>query len=110
MYFSTIFEKFKTLSAGTDAFKQLKNECEQALQTSSDLDQTALFLIYGFAKNYVLLYEDEAVESDFAQSVKQQLLEYMQLLNDALQQKDLVLILQAQNQVTSQYMKSSRIF
>ena len=111
MNFSTIFGTFKSLSTGTDAFKQLKNECEQALNTSSiRTDQTALFIIYGFAKNYVLLYEDEAVESSFAQTAKQQLLNYMQILNDALQNGHAETILQSQNQVSQHYMQSSRIF
>jgi len=111
MSFSVIFENFKNLSAGTDAFKQLKNECENALQApNSSINQTALFLIYGFAKNYVLLYEDEAVESDFAQVAKQQLLNYMQTLNDALLNENTELLLLSQNQIIQHYMQSSRIF
>lgn len=111
MNFSTIFENFKNLPSGTDAFKQLKNECEYALHIpSTEIDHSALFLIYGFAKNYVLLYEDEAVKSDFAHSVKQQLLTYMQMINDALLSKDSDLILKVQNNIAHHYMNSSRIF
>jgi hypothetical protein len=112
MNFSTIFQNFKSLSTGTDAFKQLKNECEQTLlsPTSNTLDHSSLLLIYGFAKNYVLLYEDEAVTSQFAQSAKQQLIEYMSILDKALQEQNAQAILQALNSISNQYMKSSRIF
>lgn len=111
MNFSTIFENFKILSAGTDAFKQLKNNCESALQKNTiSLEHSSLFLIYGFAKNYVLLYEDEAVESEFASSAKEQLLSYMQILNNALQSNQSHIILEVQNKISYQYMQSSRIF
>ena len=66
--------------------------------------------IYGFAKNYVLLYEDEAVTSHFAQSAKQQLIDYMMILDEALQEQNAQAILQTLNSISNQYMKSSRIF
>ena len=54
MKFQNIFENFQALSNGTDAFKQLKNQCEQSIKNSNnELEYTAIFLIYGFAKNYV---------------------------------------------------------
>ncbi|MFZ2289944.1 MAG: hypothetical protein WAV92_09775, partial [Halopseudomonas yangmingensis] len=74
------------------------------------LEQTALFLIYGFAKNYVLLYEDQAVTADFSNTAKTQLLTYMQQLNAALETQNKALILKRLNQVTQDYMLSSRIF
>ena len=56
MTFQSIFENFQTLPNGTDAFKQLKNECEHAIKAAeAPLESCSLFLIYGFAKNYVLL-------------------------------------------------------
>ena len=73
-------------------------------------EQTALFLIYGFAKNYVLLYEDQAVTADFSNAAKTQLLTYMQQLNAALETQDKALILERLNQVTQDYMLSSRVF
>ena len=84
MIFQSILTQFQTLSSGTDAFKQLKQVCEQSIPLATDSsEQTALFLIYGFAKNYVLLYEDQAVTSEFAQAAKQQLLDYMLKLDSA---------------------------
>jgi len=111
MIFQSILTQFQTLSSGTDAFKQLKQICEQSIPLATDSsEQTALFLIYGFAKNYVLLYEDQAVTSEFAQAAKQQLLDYMLKLDSAIQTGQKDLILDSLNQVTADYMRSSRVF
>ena len=111
MNFQVLFDQFQSLPSGTDSFKQLKNQCEHAIKTANNpLQQNALFLIYGFAKNYVLLYEDEAVTASFAQMAKAQLLQYMQQLNQALLTQDKALILDALNKITQHYMQSSRVF
>lgn len=109
--FSALLEQFQNLSSGSDAFKQLKNQCEAHISNAdSHLEKSSLFLIYGFAKNYVLLYEDQGVTAEFSAAAKTQLLGYMQQLNDALQSADKSLILDALNQVTVEYMQSSRVF
>ena len=111
MMFQSLFEQFQALPSGTDSFKQLKNHCEQQIKTTDlALEQTALFLIYVFAKNYVLLYEDQAVTADFSNAAKTQLLTYMQQLNAAFETQDKALILDRLNQVTQDYMLSSRVF
>ena len=109
--FQSLLEQFQALPSCTDSFKQLKNHCEQQIKTTDlALEQTALFLIYGFAKNYVLLYEDQAVTADFSNAAKTQLLTYMQQLNAAFETQDKALILERLNQVTQDYMLSSRVF
>ncbi|MCU4581255.1 hypothetical protein KTJ32_09680 [Acinetobacter gyllenbergii] len=111
MTFQSIFETFQTLPNGTDAYKQLKNQCEQAIVAAEyPLEHSALLLIYGFAKNYVLLYEDQPVTPDFSNKVKAQLLAYMNELNQALITQDAMHILTALNNVSTQYIQSSRIF
>lgn len=111
MIFPTLLKQFENLSSGSDAFKQLKNQCEtHILNADADLEKTTLFLIYGFAKNYVLLYEDQAVTAEFSAAAKTQLLGYMQQLNQAIETGDKALILDSLNQVTADYMQSSRIF
>lgn len=67
-------------------------------------------MIYGFAKNYVLLYEDQAITAEFAAKAKNQLLGYMQQLDTAIQTQDRATILNHLDQVTAHYMQSSRIF
>lgn len=57
-----------------------------------------------------MLYEDQGVTAEFSAAAKTQLLGYMQQLNDALQSADKSLILDALNQVTVEYMQSSRVF
>jgi hypothetical protein len=56
-------------------------------------------------KNYVLLYEDQAVTPEFSQTTKQQLLAYISQLNEAIHASDKGNILDALYQVTSGYMQ-----
>jgi len=111
MNFQTILSSFKNQSTGTDAFKNLKNACEQSLKQSSDLNENAAtYLIYGFARSYVILYEDEAVTSEFARTSKEILINYMNCLNETLLTQDNSRILSALNQVSHDYMQGSRVF
>ncbi|MGY5394493.1 hypothetical protein [Acinetobacter sp. NigerLNRRAM0016] len=111
MIFQSILTQFQTLPSGTDAFKQLKQRCEQQIPLATEYsEQAALYLIYGFAKNYVLLYEDQAITPEFAQTAKQQLLGYMSQLDGAIQTAQKADILDSLNQVTADYMQSSRVF
>ncbi|MFH3940895.1 hypothetical protein WDA44_10585 [Acinetobacter nosocomialis] len=111
MNFQTILSSFKNQSTGTDAFKNLKNACEQYLKQSSNLNEkAAAYLIYGFARSYVILYEDEAVTIEFAQASKEALMNYMNHLNEALLTENHSTILCALNQVSNDYMQGSRVF
>lgn len=111
MNFQTILLSFKNQSTGTDAFKDLKNACEQSLKESQNTkEKAAVYLIYGFARSYVILYEDEAVTTEFANASKTTLIGYMECFNEALLSQDDSAILNALNQVTDNYIKSSRVF
>lgn len=111
MNFQTILSSFKNQSTGTDAFKNLKNACEQYLKQSSNLNEkAAAYLIYAFARSYVILYEDEAVTTEFAQASKEALMNYMNHLNKALLTENHSTILSALNQVSNDYMQGSRVF
>jgi len=111
MIFPALLEQFQNLPFGTDAFKQLKINCEyQIIHGESNFEKSAVFLIYGFAKNYVLLYEDQAITAEFAANAKAQLLGYIQQLNTAIQTQNSATLLDTLNQVTAHYMQSSRIF
>lgn len=111
MNFQTILLSFKNQSTGTDAFKELKNACEQSLKKPQNTkEKAAVYLIYGFARSYVILYEDEAVTSEFANTSKSKLIDYMECLNEALLSQNDSAILNALNQVSDDYIKSSRVF
>ncbi|MGK7248656.1 hypothetical protein ACSNOU_06190 [Acinetobacter oleivorans] len=111
MNFQTILLSFKNQSTGTDAFKDLKNACEQFLKESQNTkEKAAVYLIYGFARSYVILYEDEAVTSEFANTSKTKLIDYMECLSEALLSQNDSAILNALNQVSDDYIKSSRVF
>lgn len=111
MNFQTILLSFQNQSTGTDAFKDLKNACEQSLKESQNTkEKAAVYLIYGFARTYVILYEDEAVTSEFANTSKSKLIDYMECLKEALLNQNDSAILDALNQVSDDYIKSSRVF
>ena len=111
MNFQTILLNFKNQSTGTDAFQNLKNACEQSLKESQNTkEKAAIYLIYGFARSYVLLYEDEAVTTEFSHTSKTKLISYMERLNQALSSHEDSAILNALNQVSDDYIKSSRVF
>lgn len=58
----------------------------------------------------MILYEDEAVTSEFANTSKSTLIDYMECLNEALLSQNDSAILNALNQVSDDYIKSSRVF
>lgn len=111
MKFKSVFDNFKALSNGTDAFKCLKNICEALIiENNNSIENSALFLIYGFAKNYVLIYEDQEVTPEFASKAKNKLLDYMSELNSAIESKDPDMILSAMNNISRNHLQNSRIF
>ncbi|MBW3039111.1 hypothetical protein JGX52_20750, partial [Acinetobacter baumannii] len=79
-------------------------------QSSNLNEKAAAYLIYGFARSYVILYEDEAVTTEFAQASKETLMNYMNHLNEALLTENHSKILCALNQVSNDYMQGSRVF
>src|SRR5690606_36803091 len=100
MKFQFIFDNFKALPNGTDAFKQLKILCEQEIGNNNNLDNSALLLISEFAKNYVSLYEDQEVTPQFAKKARSQLIDHMSELNLALIILDSNLVLETLNNIS----------
>jgi len=57
-----------------------------------------------------ILTQFQTLSSGFAQAAKQQLLDYMLQLDNAIQTGQKDQILDSLNQVTAEYMQSSRVF
>jgi len=108
MRFSDITQAFDASTPGSDAFLAVKTGA-QALIGADPANAAAYFLIYGYARNYVILHDDEPITLAYAQASKQQLLGYMRQLEAALPLGPAAL-LQAMSAIVSDYLKSSKPF
>lgn len=109
MNFSEMVQQFTVALPGTDSFKQAHAHCQTIIQNES-FQSCAAFLIAGFCRTYVLIYEDQALEVEFAKRNHRQLLAYMQILDKALATQDHGTVHRALIEVIEHYSKSDRIF
>lgn len=109
MNFSELIQRFAAQVPGTDSFLKVK-EGTLALISSDSEHAGAYFLIYGFARSYVILYEDQGIDPAFAETAKQQLLAYMNRLNDAFASGQAADMVVAQNWIVLDYGRSGKIF
>ncbi|GAA4339119.1 hypothetical protein GCM10023144_36990 [Pigmentiphaga soli] len=109
MNFTDLIQRFAAQNPGTDSFLKVK-EGTLALISSDAEHAGPYFLIYGFARSYVLLYEDQAIEPAFAEAAKKQLLQYMTRLEDAFRSGSAAEILAAMNWIVIDYGHSGKIF
>jgi hypothetical protein len=94
--------------SGTDAFLAVKDATRELMR--SDPGNAAIyFLIYNFARNYVILHDDEPISTESANASKQQLLGYMKRLNTALSQDERTVLATA-SALINEYMDSKRPF
>ncbi|WP_420998138.1 hypothetical protein ACKI2N_033745 [Cupriavidus sp. 30B13] len=108
MTLETTLQQFQDSLPGTDAFVAVKNATRDLIDTDP-AHAAAYFLLYGFARSYVLLYEDQAVTMDFAEAAKQELLGYMQGIAGALRAGDAALLAEM-NRVVSAYQGGKKTF
>src|SRR5258708_5012096 len=83
MNFSKVTSHFEESAPGTDAFLAVKEEM-RSLIASDPSCAAAYFLVYGFARSYVILHDDEDISIEFARSAKAQLLKYMREIEAAI--------------------------
>lgn len=100
---------FSNWPACTDAYEELKDSCGQ-LARSDPENAAAYHLVAGFARAYVLLYDEEAVPEDLAQRAKRQLTRYLDMLASAMTDGGPSARLAALNAVVLDYVQSDRIF
>jgi hypothetical protein len=110
MTFDEITRQFEQSpsGSGTDAFLELKNASRE-LMGSDPRHAAVYYLVHNFARNYVILHDDEPVTIESANESKQQLLGYMKRLNAALGQGDSAVLATA-SEVINEYMQSKRPF
>ncbi|MBX6318589.1 hypothetical protein [Pigmentiphaga sp.] len=109
MNFTELIQRFAAQAPGTDSFLKVK-EGSLALITSDSEHAAAYFLIYGFARSYVLLYEDQPIEPAFAETAKTQLLSYMNRLDEAFKTGTAEALVAAMNWIVLDYGRSGKIF
>ena len=109
MLLKDVLQKFKEQAPGTDAYKEVKAKCLE-LMTSDPNNAAAYFLIFGFARSYVLLFEEEAVSPDLASRAKKQLEHYMDILCSAIADGTVEAKMSSLNAIVLDYLQSDRIF
>jgi hypothetical protein len=108
MKFSDLTMALEASVPGTDAFLAVKHGTH-ALIAEDPGRAAAWFLIYGFARNYVILHDDEPITPEFAEAAKNQLLGYMRTLESAMAHGEGSL-LHAMNDVVQHYVQSNKPF
>jgi hypothetical protein len=109
MSFNDAVRVFSDGLACTDAYEELKTRCLQ-LSKADPENAAAYFLVSGFARSYVLLYEEDAVPAEQAQRAKQQLTRYLEMLASSIMEGSPSARLSALNAVVLDYLQSDRIF
>lgn len=109
MTFPEAVNKFASSLPGTDAYVKLRQAMQELIKTDS-AHAAVYFLVFGFARTYVMLYEDQEVSPSFAEENQQVLLSYLTLLDHALLQNDSSYIYKTMNQVVNQYENSKKFF
>jgi len=107
MDFKTITTDFAQSVPGTDAFLKVKQQ-SLALMKSDPNNASAYFLIYGFARSYVILHDDEGITTEVASAAQTQLLSYMQTIGPALGNGQALLT--AMNQIVLDYDGRRQLF
>lgn len=106
MNLNQIIEQFSNSQSSIDAFAQVKQECMELIE--SDPQRASIYyVIWGFCRSFVLLYEEEEMTVEFTDASKTQLLDYMQRLELAINTGS---EFDALNSVVSDYIQSQRIF
>lgn len=108
MNFRDLTTTFDASAPGTDAFLEVKRGTLALVRDDPDR-AAAYFLIYGFARSYVILHDDEPITPDFANASKNQLLGYMRTVDAALDQGAEAL-LGALREIVNHYLHSGKPF
>lgn len=88
MTFKEITERFARSESGSDSFKQFFNDAFQLMK--SDPDNAGLYFVVGVAaQTYVIKYEDQAVDPEFADRAKGTLERFNRRLLEALEMEPL---------------------
>lgn len=109
MTFSEVTKTFAISLPGTDSYVKLRKAMRSLIQEDPN-NASVYFLIFGFARTYVMLYEDQEVSPQFAEDNQKLMLSYLNILDEALQKQNAESIYQALNKVVNEYENSKKVF
>ncbi|EBY2753793.1 hypothetical protein C3N85_21995 [Salmonella enterica subsp. enterica serovar Morehead] len=79
MDFITSYHKFRNSPDGTDSYVELGHDMTTLINEDQQ-NAVIYFTLRGFAHSYVLLYEDQAVTTDFAGRAKKEMQTYLDII------------------------------
>lgn len=109
MTFSEVVNTFASSLPGTDSYVKLRQAMRKLIKEDPS-NAAVYFLIFGFARTYVMLYEDQEVTPKFAEDNQKLMLSYLKILEDALKQQDAANLYHALNRVVTEYENSKKVF
>ncbi|GAA5114619.1 hypothetical protein GCM10023211_24370 [Orbus sasakiae] len=109
MTFSEVVTTFASSLPGTDTYVKLRHAMQKLIQDDPS-NASVYFLIFGFARTYVMLYEDQEVSPQFAEDNQKLMLSYLNILEGALKQGDASSLYSALNRVVNEYENSKKVF
>ncbi|WP_085246828.1 hypothetical protein [Gilliamella mensalis] len=109
MTFSDVTKTFATSLPGTDSYVKLQKAMSALIQEDPQ-NASVYFLIFGFARTYVMLYEDQEISPQFAEENQNLMLSYLNILDEALNKQDAQSIYHALNKVVNEYENSKKVF
>ncbi len=109
MTFSDVVKSFATSLPGTDTYVKLRQSMQTLVQ-NDPANASVYFLIFGFARTYVMLYEDQEVAPQFAEENQKLMLSYLTILEAALKKGDAQSVYSALNHVVNEYENSKKVF
>lgn len=109
MTFSEVVKTFASSLPGTDTYVKLRQAMQKLIQVDPS-NASVYFLIFGFARTYVMLYEDQEVSPQFAEDNQKLMLSYLNILEGALKQGDASNLYNALNRVVNEYENSKKVF
>lgn len=109
MTFTEVTKTFATSLPGTDSYVKLRKAMRTLIQEDPN-NASVYFLIFGFARTYVMLYEDQDVSPKFAEENQKVMLSYLNILDEALKKQDAKTLYQALNKVVNEYENSKKVF
>ncbi|WP_392561441.1 hypothetical protein RHO12_09860 [Orbus sturtevantii] len=109
MAFSAVINIFANSLPGTDSYVKLRQAMQKLIQEDPS-NAAVYFLVFGFARTYVMLYEDQEVSPQFAEDNQKLMLSYLNILDSALKKGDGASLYSALNCVVNEYENSKKVF
>lgn len=109
MTFNDLVSNFHATPACTDAFDVLRRGCLDLIRDEPN-NAIAYYLIAGFARTYVILFDEEATDPQIANTAKEQIEDYLRRIQSVLAHRSPEMLVSSLNSIVLDYLESDRIF